>query len=51
MLGYHPFYFWSLVALAACGIAVISWLHRRFEWPYAIWAAFNLVVAYVLFCP
>ena len=49
MLGYHPFFFWSLAALAAIGTVVISWIHKQFEWPYVLWAVFNLIIAYVLF--
>lgn len=49
MLGYHPFFFWSLAALAAFGTVEISRIHKQFVWPYVVWAVFNLVIAYVLF--
>lgn len=49
MLGYHPFYFWSLMAAAIIGVVIMWRIERELTWIYAIWAAFNCGVAYLLF--
>ena len=49
MLGHYSFYFWSLVALAIVGVVIMWHIERELTWIYAIWAAFNCGVAYLLF--